>query len=103
MVETPGVDPGKGAVQRVPAPRRCPRNGAKRRARTSDARFFKPALYRLSYLGELERLTGNDPVSIRWQRIALPLSYSRNVLRFGRWGMDLNLRTRGTAFTAPLL
>jgi hypothetical protein len=30
-------------------------------------------------MGVLERITGNDPVSERWQRAALPLSYIRMV------------------------
>lgn len=33
----------------------------------------------MSYTGEMERPAGNDPASIRWQRMALPLSYGRLV------------------------
>lgn len=40
----------------------------------------------------LERVSGNDPPSTRWQRVALPLSYTRMV---GLYRVEL-LASKGT-------
>jgi hypothetical protein len=97
-VETPGVDPGKRAVQRVAAPRRCPRIWRPREESNLRRVVLQTTALSLSYMGVLERITGNDPVSERWQRSALPLSY----IRIWWWVIQVSILAGVVLQTRPL-
>lgn len=80
MVERPGTAPGTGCLQGIRAAFRAPRCWCRELVSSQHLPFFRrtcepPSLSRHG----LERPAGNDPASIRWQRIALPLSYGRMV------------------------
>ena len=81
MVDHAGIEPAPPECKTGVLPLSLTAHGAQGRFRAHLSAFSARRFHQISFLSELERPRGNDPLSSRWRREALPLSYSRMVGR----------------------